>query len=162
MTGDCRVYEVRDGNRVLRFDGALLAESSSRRSDTDRWVEFQLYRTKSGSYVLGRIGQTTLFHALDCAIVKRNHLKPSGIEFLTDEHLACEECDPEDDLEEIAIEKPRYFALISESPEAILEALYKYDHRGARYLTHVAQRLIETACETDARLEKASRVEYIH
>ena len=143
------MYEVRDGNRVLRFDGALLAESSSRRSDTDRWVEFQL-------------GQTTLFHALDCAIVKRNHLKPSGIEFLTDEHLACEECDPEDDLEEIAIEKPRYFALISESPEAILEALYKYDHRGARYLTHVAQRLIETACETDARLEKAYRVEYIH
>ena len=155
------MYEVRDGNRVLRFDGVLLAESSSRRPDTDRWVEFQLYRTSSGSYVLGRIGQTTLFHALDCAIVKRNHLKPSGAEFLNEDHLPCMECEPEDDLDEIAIEKPRYFALVSESPEAILEALYKKDHKGARYLTHVAQRLVESACAADARLEKAYRVEYI-
>lgn len=156
------MYEVRDGSRVLQFDGVLLAKSSSRRADQDRWVEFELYRTKSGSYVLGRIGQTTLFHALDCPIVKRNHLKASGVEFLTDEHMACEECDPDDYLDEVAIEKPRYFALVSESPEAILEALYKKDHNGARYLTHVAQRLVETACENDARLEKAYRVEYIY
>jgi hypothetical protein len=111
---------------------------------------------------LGRIGQTVLFHALDCPIVKRNHLKPSGVEFLTDEHLPCEECNPDDYLDEIAIEKPRYFALVSESPEAILEAVYKKDLRGARYLTHVAQRLIETACTSDSQLERAYREEYIY
>ncbi len=156
------MYEVRDGNRVLRFDGELLSESSSRRPDNDRWVEFQLYRTKSGSYVLGRIGQSLLFHALDCPVVERNRLKPSGVEFLNDEHIGCTQCDPDDYAEEVAIEKPRYFALVSESPEAILEALYKYDQAGARYLTHVAQRLIEDACGLDSRLEKAYRVEYIY
>jgi hypothetical protein len=156
------VYEVRDGKRVLQFDGELLSESSSRRPDNDRWVEFQLYRTKSGSYILGRIGQTRLFHALDCPVVERNKLKPSGVEFLTDEHIACEQCDPDDYADEVAIEKPRYFALISEKPEAILEALYKYDPSGARYLTHVAQRLVEDACEYDSHLERAYRVEYIY
>lgn len=161
------MYEVRDGNRVLRFDGDLLSQSSSRQRGNYRWVEFELYRTKSASYVLGRIGQTRLYHALDCAIVQRNRLKPTGSEFLTEESVPCDECLPADasgaveDLDDIAIEKPRFFALVSDSPEAILEALYKYDPAGARYLTKVAERLIEDACTQDARLEKAYRVEYI-
>jgi hypothetical protein len=156
------VFEVRDGNRVLRFDGEHLSGSSSRTHNQDRWVEFNIYRTKSGNYVLERIGHTKLYHALDCSIVERNNLKPSGIENLNDEHLPCELCDPDEYLEVVAIEKPRYFVLVSESPEAVLEALYKYDNSGARYLTHVAQRLIEDACEVDTRLEKAYRIEYIH
>lgn len=155
------MYEVRDGNRVLQFDGELLAKSSSRSRDANRWVEFELYRTKSGSYVLGRIGQTRLFHALDCAIVQRNHLKPSEVALLNDEHIPCEECAPDTYLHEIAIERPRYFALISDSPEAVLNTLYMYDESGARYLTRVAQRLVEEACEVDPQLERAYRVEYI-
>lgn len=156
------MHQVRDGNgnRVLKFEGELLAESSSRQPGQLRWVEFQLYRTKSGSYVLSRVGQTRLFHDPGCAIVQRNHLKPSPAEELTDDHVGCDQCNPYDD-GEVAIEKPRYFALVSDHPDAILEALYKYDGSGARYLTLVAQRLIEKAGELDARLDKAYRVEYI-
>lgn len=161
LTGVISVFEVRDGNRVLKFEGELLAESSSRQPGQHRWVEFQLYRTRSGSYVLGRTGQTRLYHALDCAIVQRNHLKPSGVEWLTENSIACEECYPDQFADEVAIEKPRHFALTSESAEAILDALYKYDSSGTRYLTLVAQRLIEAAAEVDPRLERAYRVEYI-
>lgn len=157
------VHQVRDGNRVLQFEGELLAQSSSRQLGQYRWVEFELYRTKSGSYILGRIGQTRLFHDPSCAIVQRNHLKTSSIDELTDDHVSCTECDPDEDaLDEVAIEKPRYFALVSDSPEAVLEALYKYDQSGARYLTLVAQRLIEKAGELDARLDRAYRVEIIY
>lgn len=154
------MYKVRDGNRELQFDGELLAESSSQQRGQHRWVEFQLYRTKSGSYVLSRIGQTRLFHDPGCAIVQRNHLKVSDPDELTENHVPCPECDPYD-YEEVAIEKPRYFALVSEHPDAVLEALYKYDTSGARYLTLVAQRLIERAGELDTRIDKAYKVEYI-
>lgn len=154
------MHQVRDGSRVLQFDGQLLAKSSSQQPGQYRWVEFELYRTKSGSYVLSRTGQTRLFHDPDCAIVQRNHLKTSSADELTDEHVPCAECDPYDD-GEVAIEKPRYFALVSEHPDAVLEALYKYDNSGARYLTLVAQRLIERAGELDTRLDRTYKVETI-
>lgn len=157
------MHEVRDGSRVMQFDGELLAKSSSWQRGSYRWVEFELYRTKSGNYILGRVGHTRLFHDPKCAIVQRNKLKTSSVDELREEHVSCAECDPDDTrLEEVAIEKPRYFALVSDSPEAVLEALYKYDASGARYLTLVAQRLVEKAGELDARLEKAYRIEYIY
>ncbi len=154
------MYQVRDGSRVLQFEGELLGKSSSYRPGNFRWVEFELYRTKSGSYVLSRIGQTLLFHDPACAIVQRNHLKIASPDQLNEAHVACELCDPYDD-GEVAIEKPRYFSLVSELPDAVLEALYKEDSSGARYLTLVAQRLIEQAGELDARLYKAYMVETI-
>jgi hypothetical protein len=156
------VHQVRDGNRVLQFDGDQLAHSSSQRPGEHRWVEFDLFRTKSGSYVLGRVGHTRLFHDPGCAIVRRNSLKPTESSELTDEHVPCDACDPYYDQDEVCIEQPRYFALVSDSPEAVLDALYKYDSSGARYLTLVAQRLIEKAGEQDARLDKAYRIEYIY
>lgn len=156
------MHQVRDGNRVYQFEGELLAKSSSRQPGQLRWVEFELYRTKAGSYVLGRTGQTRLYHDPRCAIVERNHLKTSNAEELTDDHVECAECEPAWDLEEVCIEKPRHFALVSDSPEAILEALYKYDQSGARYLTLVAQRLIEKAGELDTRLDRAYRIETIY
>lgn len=156
------MHKVRDGKRVLQFDGELLAESSSRQPGNNRWVEFQLYRTKTGNYVLGRIGQTLLYHALDCAIVRRNNLKPSDAVELTPDLIACDECNPDAYAEEYAIEQPRYFALVAEDPEGVLDALYKYDQAGARYLTNVAQRLLEDALDQDARLEKAYSTETIY
>jgi hypothetical protein len=58
-------------------------------------------------------------------------------------------------------EKHRYWAQVSEDPDAVLEALYKYDQSGARYLTNVAQRLLDTAAAADERIEAVYRVEVI-
>jgi len=43
----------------------------------------------------------------------------------------------------------------------VLEALYKYDQSGARYLTNVAQRLLEDASEVDKGIESVYRIELI-
>jgi hypothetical protein len=43
----------------------------------------------------------------------------------------------------------------------VLEALYKYDQGGARYLTHVAQRLLEKSSEHDGKIEEVYRIETI-
>lgn len=156
------MHQVRDGKRVLQFDGEQLAESSSELPGINRWVEFKLYRTKTGNYVLSRIGQTRLYHALDCAIVRRNNLKSSGPEELVPGLIPCNECNPDDYADEYAIEQPRYFALVAEDPEGVLDALYKYDQAGARYLTKVAERLLEDAATHDARLDKAYSTETIY
>jgi hypothetical protein len=58
-------------------------------------------------------------------------------------------------------EKFRTWAQVSEDAEPVLDALYKYDQGGARYLTHVAQRLLEQAADSDPNIDKIYRVEMI-
>ena len=153
-------YKVKNGNRIYEFDGTLLSSSTSKKPGSYRWVEFNLYITAAGTYILERVGQTDIFHHIECEVVGRNKLKFSPEDILEDRHVPCEICDPMDD-HDIVLEKPRYFALVSEYPAAILEALHKRADDGARYMTYVTQRLIEDAAVHDKRPEKAYKVEYI-
>jgi hypothetical protein len=154
-------YKVLNGNRILEFDGELLASSTSRRPNAHRWVEFNLYITAGGEYVLERIGQTQIFHGVDCEVVERNKLTfdPEHQE-LSASHVACEECNPWDD-DSVIIEKPRYYGMNSKSPDAILNALHKKDKDNTKYMTYVTQRLVEDAALKDKRIANAYRVEYI-
>ena len=51
------MFEVKDGSRILQFSGRLLGESSSKRGDSTRWIEFKLYKTENGKYILSRVGE---------------------------------------------------------------------------------------------------------
>lgn len=153
-------YRVKNGQRVIEFDGEKLSSSSSQNNSSVRWVEFNLYLTVGGSYVLERIGHSLIFHDIGCEVVDRSGLKFRPEDQLTPEHVPCPKCDPDptDPNDIIVIEKPRYFGLWSETPDAVLESLY-----GTRnYMTKVAERLIENATEYDQRLERAYRVEHIY
>jgi len=85
----------------------------------------------------------------------------ASIDVLDNDAIPCEECNPSYDLPLIFPEKNRTWAQVSEDPEAVLEALYKYDQGGARYLTHVAQRLLESASKNDDKIDLIYRVETI-
>lgn len=155
------MFEVKDGSRTLQFNGALLAESSSWRKDSTRWIEFKLYRTESGSYILSRIGVSIIFHGAACPLVKKYGLQEAPVSTLTDESLACPDCMPDESTDLIFPEKNRYWAQVSEGSEAVLDALYKYDDGGARYLTNVAQRLLERASDNDRNIFEIYSVEII-
>lgn len=155
------MYEVKDGSRILQFSGQLLAESSSQRGDSTRWIEFKLYRTENGKYILSRIGVSLVFHASTCPLVKRYGLAEAHPTDLKNSALPCEECLPERDLPLLFPEKDRTWAQVSDDAGPVLDALYKYDQNGARYLTHVAQRLLEQAAEDDAQIDRVYRVEMI-
>jgi hypothetical protein len=58
-------------------------------------------------------------------------------------------------------EKNRYWAQVSDQATAVLDALYKYDDGGARYLTNVAQRLLEEAAKRDKDIAEVYRFEII-
>jgi hypothetical protein len=156
------MYEVKDNKRTLKFDGVLLAFSTSFRPGVKRWIEFGLYRTTGGSYVLSRVGETHLFHSVDCAVAERNGLTKIPRIALREGSVPCDVCHPERETDElVSPEMPRYWAQVSDTADAVVDSLYKYDEAGARYLTGVAERLLEEASAVDPAIEGAYRVETI-
>lgn len=154
-------YEVKDGARTLQFTGTLLGESSSWRRGSYRWIEFKLYQTTNGSYVLSRVGVSLIYHGAACPLVRRYGLQEIPYDDLAMDSTPCYECNPSAEARLVFPEKYRYWAQVSDDPQAVLDALYKYDDGGARYLTNVAQRLLEQASMMDQRLETVYRVETI-
>lgn len=155
------MFEVKDGHRTLQFNGTLLAKSSSKRHDSTRWIEFELYRTESGSYILSRTGVSILYHGAACFLVRKYGLEEVDYSTLNSSYIPCEDCNPTEEAELVFPEKHRHWAQVSDEPTAVLDALYKYDDGGARYLTNVAQRLLEEAARLDTKIEKAYRFEII-
>ncbi len=155
------MFEVKDGSRVLQFEGRLLAKSSSWRKGSTRWIEFALYRTENGSYILSRIGVSLVYHGAACPLVKRYTLTEASINVLEKDAIPCEECEPNRLLPVVFPEKYRHWAQVSEEPKPVLDALYKYDPNGARYLTHVAERLLRNAAENDEKINSIYRIEMI-
>ena len=155
------MFSVKDGDRTLQFNGTLLAKSTSERRGAHRWIEFELYKTESGSYILSRIGVSLMFHGAACSLVSKYKLTETPSYDLTKRSVPCEECQPDDSLDLVFPEKYRYWAQVSSSPEAVLDALYKYDDNGAYYLTSVAQRLLKQAAKVDFDISEAYNVEII-
>lgn len=155
------MYEVKDGSRTLQFNGRILGQSSSWRPGSNRWIEFNLYKTENGSYILSRVGVSLVYHGAACPLVKRYNLVESSTDKLSEDATPCQECEPNRELPVVFPEKYRNWAQVSEDPEAVLEALYKYDQGGARYLTNVAQRLLEEASKDDPGIDGIYRVEMI-
>lgn len=155
------MYEVKDGARTLQFSGKLLAKSSSWRRGSTRWIEFGLYKTESGSYILSRIGVSIVFHGAACPLVKKYGLSEAIYDSLRKDALPCLECMPSETVDLVFPEKDRHWAQVSEEAVAVLDALYKYDDGGARYLTNVAQRLLEDASKIDADIASIYEIEII-
>jgi hypothetical protein len=155
------MLQVRDGDRTLQFNGALLAKSTSERRGAYRWIEFALYKTESGSYILSRVGVSLIYHGAACSLVSRYGLKEAFNSQLSSAATPCEECRPDSSLDLIFPEKYRYWAQVSDRPEAVLDALHKYDDNGARYLTSVAERLLKDAAQLDSEIAHVYNVEIV-
>lgn len=161
--GEIMAIRVKDGTRHLEFEGRLLANSTSWRRGSDRWVEFNLYRSNGGKYIISRTGMSLLYHDPACEVVRRNNLREEPRSTLELEAVPCEICRPTGtgSFPIICPERPRHWAQVCDSADAVVEALQKYDDNGSRYLTYVAKRLLEAASEEDVELDAAYRIETI-
>lgn len=158
------MIQVKDGSRILQFEGRLIGSSSSYRRGSQRWVEFKLYKTdESGVYVLSRIGVSMLYHHPECEVVSRNNLREAPASALEDGAVPCPDCRPDlvSNFPIVCPERPRHWAQVCETPNAVMDALMKYDDSGSRYLTYVAQRLLEDASDVDDEISAVYRVETI-
>lgn len=149
-------YIVRHGVQNYEVVGELLAESTSRVGNKPRWVEFKLYRSEAGIYVLSRVGASIYFHSEDCDVVTRNKLSPISQDRLPPIYIPCPECNANRmDPDGIYPETPRYWATHTPEPEAIVEAMQKRGKDGVGYLTNVANRLLVTAAGKDPQIAGA-------
>jgi hypothetical protein len=155
------MIEVKDGNRTLYVDGVLLAKSTSYRRGSTRWIEFELYKTVSGQYVLSRVGVSLVYHGAACTLVTTYNLQEMSFNETHRDSIPCERCEPDESADLVFPEKNRYWAQVSDQAVAVLDALYKYDDGGARYLTNVAQRLLEEASKKDQKIAEVYRFEII-
>jgi hypothetical protein len=158
---DKTMYEVRDGVRTLKFNGSKLGEASSWRTGSPRWIEFELYKTDGGQYVLSRVGVSLTFHSAVCPLVVRYGLHEVDPSQIAADAIACPECEPTFDEPLLFPEKYRYWTLVSDDASIVLDALYKPDSSGARYLTNVSRRLLERAARNDAEIDSVYRIEII-
>lgn len=88
-------HEVRDGNRILRFLGRKIASGSSERPGIPRWSELAVYETRSGEFLLEKVGRSTIAHDPDCRFV--THRMPSWLEAREEgkvHRVPCPECSP--------------------------------------------------------------------
>lgn len=156
-------YEVINGNRRLTFTGERLAVSTSWTPGAERWVEFGLYRTESGQYVLSRIGRSKLYHSHDCVITRRNNLDEIMRRALDFDAVPCARCRPELDTTFPAVcpERQRYWGQLCTTADAVISSLQRLDDNGSKYMTNVAQRLVEEAAQNDSTLLAAYSVEVI-
>lgn len=149
--------QVRDGSRLLSFDGELLATASSRTPDRDRWTEMRIYRTSGGSYILEKVGRSIRLHMPGCGDI----LPGKDLPLFQSEHPGddpevgyswCERCSPpigeEYDFPSLLVEEDRFWATISTDPEVIIDALWR-KREGYRRLPRISTQLLTDLCLVD-------------
>lgn len=157
------MYTVKDGDRTLKFEGTELASSSSKSRGKYRWVEFKLFKTAGGDYVLYRLGATLYYHSGFCDVVRRNSIDPLPAEVISHNLQPCERCSPQRDVDTLLYpEISRHWAQVSTSADGVVASLKKYDDNGTEYLTGVARRLLEEAAKKDEGISQAFYTEWIN
>lgn len=154
---DC---QVRDGNRLLTFDGELLASISSRESaEKDRWTDMAVYRTNGGSYILEKVGRSVRVHMPGCEdILKELPLFQQAHpgEDPEEGYSWCDKCSPpigeEYDFTTLLVEEDRYWATMSTDPEVIIDALWR-KREGYRRLPRISVQLLTDLCLVDPAFE---------
>lgn len=149
-------FKVLDSSRTLQFEGVHLSHSSSRRVNSPRWIEFDLYRTESGQYVLSRIGISMIYHERWCRLVEQYGLHAAPAATLTSESQPCEKCEPliTADNYQIYPEIDRPWAQVCPTVESVLRATQRRDEQGGLFFTHVARYLLEEASQHDAAIDQ--------
>ncbi|UDL16784.1 hypothetical protein SEA_ATUIN_91 [Arthrobacter phage Atuin] len=164
-------FAVQAGIQLLKFDGIKLASSSSQFGRKPRWVEFELYRTTRGDYIVSRVGYSLFYHAADCYTVTRNNLEPVDGLSLSSAYIPCPKCKPNltpDGVlprtphgapqgvpDEVYPETPRRAGWRCFEASGVVNSLMKEDDNGTEYLTNVARRLLVEAAKLDRNISDA-------
>lgn len=158
------MYKVRDGQRILQFEGQLLGTSTSQRDGVHRWIEFALYRTEEDrKYILSRVGFSMIYHLPHCKIAEKSRLDESSRAEVESSDYPCETCRPHlSNFPFVSFEREKHWARVYKTPDGVIEGLMKEDSKsGSRYMTAVARRLLEDAGVVDDDIYEAVNVETV-
>jgi hypothetical protein len=96
--GEVGLRQVRDGGRVLRFQAAVLGAASSKRGSAPRWSELVVYKLTDGTYLISKIGRSTVAHRPTCLRVNHRMITwgsapQHGEDFV--QRVPCPDCRPD-------------------------------------------------------------------
>jgi hypothetical protein len=156
-----QTYSVRDGTKLLTFDGLRLAHISSRRPHAPRWTEMSLYRTQGGTYVYEKIGRSKVVHMPHCTklaqpLPRFQELHPGEDPDQGYEYCGC--VPAEYDFTQLLSEEDRFSTVLAESPADIVDSLYKR-RGGTRELPQMAATLLDQAVANDPNLKASLETE---
>jgi hypothetical protein len=160
-------HRVRDGQRIIEFEGVVLADVSSRKANGPRWTEMRLYRTNAGTYIYEKVGVSVVVHAPGCPDIigklPRFQERHPGADPSDGKWWFCERCGTRavhGDITKLLVETDRYWATIAEDPAQIVDALYRRKN-GARSMPRVSLDLLGVASEVDDKIRAASQAEFV-
>lgn len=168
VPGTLQQHQVRDGIKLLRFDGVLLGHVSSR-TDQPRWTEMSVYKTgplaghPDGMYVLEKVGRSVLTHVPACRDRKPDIPRFQAAHPGDDPDIGYEyhDCVPEVyDFPSLLVEEDRYWATQCENSDCIVDALYRR-RQGGSHLPRISLDLLELVERADPNFGCNWRVEYI-
>lgn len=157
------MHHVKDGPRVITFEGEILADVSSRRGDASRWTEMTIYKTDAQTYVLAKIGRSTVVHSPGCSEIRGKIPRFQEAYPGDDPDVGFEyhECVPDEyDFTELLVEEDRCWALITSDPAMVIDALYR-KRQGSRHMPRVSIDLLEAVGDKDEPLSNSWRFERI-
>jgi hypothetical protein len=158
------MLRVKDGQRILQFDGEMIGSSTSKRRDAVRWIEFYLYRTdEEKQYILSRVGYSKVYHLPECKIADNSRLDESPRGEVESDDVPCDECRPHlSNFPFVSFEREKHWARVYATPGEVIDGLMKKDVKsGNRYMTAVARRLLEDAGQVDDEIYDSVNVETI-
>jgi hypothetical protein len=157
---------VRDGGRIVRFTGTLLAKVTSERKRASRWTVIEIFRTSRGMYVVHRVGISHVYHTSDCAQAITNRL-PYGHEIPggppdTSGLTACSTCNPlpADGDATLRFERDRHWAGVADTADAVVDMLHRTE-AGSRSMPWISANLLSEASKTDADIARAYSTEIL-
>jgi hypothetical protein len=156
-------YQVRDGPRLITFDGVLLGFVSSQRTGNPRWTEMSIYKTTGGTYVLEKVGRSTVTHMPGCPDIVGKIPRFQEVHAGDDPDVGYQyhTCVPQEyDFTRLLAEEDRYWAMVAEEPARVTEALYRR-REGERHLPRISLDLLEVVSRSDPSFGMDWRVERI-
>lgn len=156
-------YQVRDGSRLITFDGAQLGHISSQREHNPRWTEMTVYKTIGGSYVLEKVGKSLVTHMPGCPEIVGKYPRFQEAhpgDDPDDGYVYCG-CVPEEfDFTKLLAEEDRYWAMVAQEPARVVDALHRR-REGEQHLPRISLLLLKEVSEADPDFGMDWQVEHI-
>ena len=154
MLGEVGLRTVRDGSRTLRpFRAAVIGAATSQRGSSPRWSELVVYRLEGGTYLISKIGRSTVAHRPDCLRVNHRMIRWEQAREHGEDTVArvpCPDCRP--DLghgitPDTMLEITRYRAIAA--PDARSAAQSLAGDRAALLMPQIVQTVLDQCAESD-------------
>jgi hypothetical protein len=161
--GEVALRTVRDGNRVLRFQAAVLGAATSQRGSAPRWSELVVYRLPDSTYLISKIGRSTVAHRPSCLRVNHRMITWGSAAYHGEDHVRrvpCKDCRP--DLShgiaaDTMLEVTRYRAILAETAESAAQSLT--GDRAALLMPQIVRDVLAQCAQADEAFARYSEAE---